>query len=92
MNAPFILQRQAGLLYRQNNSKTSYISLGGQKDSFNIQNLSPATEYEIKVATMDRDGLPGIFRTIISRTFGTLKEKCRFAGGLSRGNVVAWLH
>ncbi|XP_028411368.1 uncharacterized protein LOC114533935 isoform X1 [Dendronephthya gigantea] len=58
-----------GLLYRQNNSETSYKSLEGGRDLLNIPKLSAAIEYEIKVATMDRNGFPGIFRTITSRTF-----------------------
>ena len=75
--------QEVGVLYRQNNSQKSYSFLQkGISDTrtLDIQTLMSGTEYEIKVATLDRiTRFPGIFRTITSRTFGKNRPGLRLA-------------
>ena len=76
--------QEVGVLYRQNNSQKSYSFLQkGISDTrtLDIQTLMSGTEYEIKVATLDRiTRFPGIFRTITSRTFGKNRPGLRLQG------------
>ena len=82
-------QRGVGVLYRLNNSQKSYSFFRTARanpvpQTLNIQMLTPGTEYEVKVATLDRTNeFPGIFRTITSRTFGkkSLELRCSVSSG-----------